>query len=61
MYLIGDNDSCFVSDRFDDLSGKSNNICELINGADHILEDKDISKSIEILKSVIQSITRFLS
>ncbi|MCM3602746.1 alpha/beta hydrolase [Robertmurraya korlensis] len=60
LCIIGDEDSCFIAERFERLKDNPNLICKIVDGGNHSLElDVDPIKSIDILKSVIVDISEF--
>lgn len=61
LYVIGDQDQCYMKERFDVISNEDHNNCVLIKGADHSLEDQEVLSSIDNLKVVFEAIETFLS
>lgn len=61
LYIIGDQDHCYVKDRFDKLANEEHNSCVLLKGADHSLEEREILPSIENLMVVFKAIEVFIS
>ncbi|WP_232311286.1 alpha/beta hydrolase [Robertmurraya korlensis] len=60
LCIIGDKDSCFIVERFEELKNNQNLILKLVDGGNHSLElDGEPVESIEILKSVISDINEF--
>ncbi|MBE4909558.1 alpha/beta hydrolase [Bacillus luteolus] len=61
LYVIGDQDPCYMKDRFNELAIKNNINCVLIDGADHSLEDPEVLASIDNLKVVFEELQTFLA
>jgi hypothetical protein len=60
LCIIGDNDICFIVDRYETLKNNDDLKLKVVNGGNHSLElDEEPLKSIEILKSVISEINEF--
>ncbi|HSO58798.1 MAG TPA: alpha/beta hydrolase [Paenisporosarcina sp.] len=61
LCIIGDNDRCYVEERFDQLKNKSNLVAKLLPNVNHSLEyDHNMVESIDILKEVIKDIQEFV-
>lgn len=60
LCIIGDEDPCFIEERFERLKNNHNLVLKLVDGGNHGLElnEKPI-ESIEILKMVISDINEF--
>lgn len=60
LCIIGDKDSCFVVDRFENLKNNHNLLLKVVEGGNHGLElDGEPIKSIELLKDIISAINEF--
>jgi hypothetical protein len=60
LCILGDNDHCFIEERFEKLRKNQNLTLKVIVGGNHSLElDNDPINSIEILKTVISNINEF--
>ncbi len=61
LCIIGDNDRCYVKQRFDQLKIKLNLVAKLLPNVNHSLEyDHNMVGSIDILKEVINDIQEFV-
>ncbi|MFS0864854.1 alpha/beta family hydrolase [Fredinandcohnia sp. 179-A 10B2 NHS] len=62
LCIIGDNDICFVVERFEQLKNNPNLKLKVVEGGNHNLElDQEPIKSIDLLKSVISTINHFIN
>lgn len=60
LCFIGDQDRCYIEERFKQVENNPNIVSSLIPGADHSLELKeDVLDSIDVLKNVISGIEKF--
>ncbi|MCA1031685.1 alpha/beta hydrolase [Bacillus timonensis] len=60
LCVIGDNDSCFIVDRFEKLRHNQNLTLKVVEGGNHGLElDGEPIKSIDVLKNVISEMGEF--
>ncbi|ASK60781.1 hypothetical protein CFK37_00445 [Virgibacillus phasianinus] len=60
LIIMGDNDRCYLEERFDQLAGKDKMKPILIKGTDHALEHEDgMYKSIDCLKEILNEIDKF--
>lgn len=61
LHIIGDNDRCYIKERYDLLTSKTNSVSRLIPGANHSLEyEGNAGQSIDLLKNIIVEIDMFL-
>jgi hypothetical protein len=61
LCIIGDNDRCYVEERFDQLKNKPNLVAKLLPNVNHSLEyDHNMVESIDILKEIINDIQEFV-
>jgi hypothetical protein len=61
LCIIGDNDHCYVKERFDQLKTKPNIVAKLLPNVNHSLEyDYNIVESIDVLKRLINDIQEFV-
>lgn len=60
LCFIGDEDRCYIEERYKQVKNNSNIVSSLIPGADHSLELKeDVLGSIDVLKDIIRAIEAF--
>lgn len=60
--IIGDNDICFIVERFEELKTNNNLLLKVVEGGNHNLElDQQPIKSIDLVKSVISDINNFMN
>jgi hypothetical protein len=60
LCIIGDQDHCFVEERFERLKNNDNLLLRVVNGGNHSLElNEEPIQSIEVLKGVISNINEF--
>ncbi|MDX1806369.1 MAG: alpha/beta hydrolase [Paenisporosarcina sp.] len=61
LCIIGDNDRCYVEERFNQIKNKSSLVAKLLPNVNHSLEyDHNMVESIDILKEVIKDIQEFV-
>lgn len=61
LCIIGDNDRCYVEERFNQLKDKPNLVAKLLPNVNHSLEyDHNMVESIDVLKSLIYDIQEFV-
>lgn len=61
LCIIGDNDRCYVKERFNELKAKPNIMATMLPNVNHSLEyDYNMVESIDVLKSLINDIQEFV-
>lgn len=61
LCIIGDNDRCYIKERFEQLNDKSTIVAKLLPNANHSLEyNHNIIESIDVLKDVMNDIQEFV-
>ena len=61
LCVIGDNDRCYVEERYNQLKAKPNIMATLLPNVNHSLEyDQNMVESIDVLKSLINDIQEFV-
>lgn len=61
LCIIGDNDRCYIEDRFNQLKDKSTIMASMLPNVNHRLEyDHSTVESIDVLKNVIKDIQEFV-
>ncbi|WP_456278678.1 alpha/beta family hydrolase [Bacillus sp. AK128] len=60
LCIIGDKDSCFIKERFENLKHNQNLLLKVVEGGNHSLElDGEPLESIDVLKDVVFEIDKF--
>lgn len=61
LCIIGDNDRCYIKERFEQLNDKSTIVAKLLPNVNHSLEySHNIIESIDVLKDVMNDIQEFI-
>lgn len=61
LCIIGDNDRCYIKERFEQLDDKSTIVAKLLPNVNHSLEyNQNIIESIDVLKDVMNDIQEFV-